>query len=293
MRKVFNQLASEIIKNDEKAVLILGDIGVYGFREILANYKKRAFNIGILEQSMVSVGAGMALEGMVPIIHTIAPFIVERALEQIKVDFGYQNLPGNMVSVGASFDYSKLGCTHHCPADIPILSHVPGLNLFIPGHKDEFKSQFENNWDKGSLNYFRLTETENKDSLDLELGEIKKIKYGDKGVIIAVGPIFQEVVLAIMDLDVELHYVNSIPAQGEMEINSEFLQKKVMIIEPYYSGTLLLKLIGQLSSTGCEINQVGVPKAFLENYGTYSEQLGFIQLDSNSIRNRVESFFGI
>ena len=85
MRKIFNEIASDIILSNDKSALILGDIGVYGFREILSERPKQVYNIGILEQSMVSVSAGLASEGIIPIIHTIAPFMVERALEQYEI----------------------------------------------------------------------------------------------------------------------------------------------------------------------------------------------------------------
>ena len=167
MRKIFTKVASQLIENEANAALLLGDIGVFGFREVLSKYPQRVFNLGILEQSMISLGAGLSSEEIIPIIHTIAPFMVERALEQIKIDFGYQNLPGNLVSVGASFDYTKLGCTHHCPADVNILSNIPGIRIFIPGHSDEFQDQLKENWNNGSLNYFRLSEHENTQSFKL------------------------------------------------------------------------------------------------------------------------------
>jgi transketolase len=290
MRKVFNELASEIIKSNDKSALILGDIGVYGFREVLKSHPKQVYNIGILEQTMVSISAGLASEGIIPIIHTIAPFMVERALEQIKVDFGYQNLPGNLVSVGASFDYSKLGCTHHCPADINILSNIPGFDLFIPGHHNEFKSQFISHWDSGRINYFRLSENENLDSINLEFGEIKRIKNGAKGMIIVMGPFLEQTLISLGDLDIEIHYVNSISSIKQMHIESMFSSRKVVIVEPYYSGALLIKLVNQLGANGCEILQIGIPVEFLQSYGTYQEQLISLNLDPNSLKKRVETF---
>jgi transketolase len=220
MRKIFNEIASDIILSNDKSALILGDIGVYGFREILSERPKQVYNIGILEQSMVSVSAGLASEGIIPIIHTIAPFMVERALEQIKIDFGYQNLPGNFVSVGASFDYSKLGCTHHCPADINTLSNIPGFDLFVPGHHEEFKSHFIDHWNSGRMNYFRLSENENLDSVSLKFGEIKRIKNGVEGIIIVMGPFLAQTLLGLGDLDVEIHYVNTVSSIKQMKIES-------------------------------------------------------------------------
>ena len=290
MRKTFSSTATKIISENTNTALLLGDIGVYGFRDILNAYPARAFNIGILEQSMVSVAAGLASEGIIPIIHTIAPFIVERALEQIKLDFGYQKLPGNFVSVGASFDYAKLGCTHHCPGDVNILSNIPEANIFIPGHAKEFENQLINNWNSGKVNYYRLSEHTNSEAINLEFSEIRKLRRGNKGVLIAVGPFLKTALECSTEVDIEIHYCNSISGLKSMKIESKFPGKKVIILEPYYSGALLLKVIEQVSGNGCEIMQIGVPKKFLEKYGTYQEQLRYLNLDSTSIRNQIEIF---
>ena len=89
------------------------------------NCSNRYYNIGICEPSMVNLAAGFSKVGLNPVVHTIAPFLIERSYEQIKLDFGYQNLNGNFISVGNSYDYAGLGCTHHCPSDVAILSAVP------------------------------------------------------------------------------------------------------------------------------------------------------------------------
>lgn len=290
MRKEFTAATEKLIKENNNAVLLLGDIGVFNFHGLLANYPERAFNLGILEQSMIGVGAGLASEGIIPIIHSIAPFLVERSLEQIKVDFGYQRLPGNLVSVGASFDYAKLGCTHHCPADISILLNIPGIILYVPGHSLEFKEHFMTDWNSGALNYFRLSEVQNKEKFDLKVGEIKKIKNGSKAVVIAVGPFLNNVIEGLSDLDLEIHYVNSIVESSDMVINSDFPGKKVVLYEPYYSGPLLMKIFQQVNQSGCSILQIGVPKKFIQEYGTYKEHLINLELDSISLRRRISEF---
>jgi len=92
VRKQFVKTVEEILGKNEKVVLLLGDIGVFGFRESFKLYPTRVYNIGILEQSTISVASGLSMTGLIPIIHTIAPFITERCFEQIKNDFGYQKL---------------------------------------------------------------------------------------------------------------------------------------------------------------------------------------------------------
>jgi transketolase len=124
----------------------------------------------------------------------------------------------------------------------------------------------------------------------LGLGEIRKLKSGSRGVLIAVGPLLREVLESVSELDIEIHYSNSITGLKSMKIQSEFPGKKVIIVEPYYSGTFLLKIIEQVSVNGCEVMQIGVQKKFIEKYGTYQEQLHYLELDPLSIRNSVENF---
>ena len=284
------RISSKMLVENEKSALLLGDIGVYGFRDVLDTLPERVFNIGILEQSMVGVAAGLSSEGIIPTIHTIAPFMVERALEQIKIDFAYQGFSGNLVSVGASFDYAALGCTHHCPGDVNLMSNIPGADIYIPGHADEFAEMFERNWNNGNLNYFRLSEQQNTRSIHCGLGSAVRITNGELGSVIAVGPILEEVVSAIEGMSLELHYVSSFAAARDIKISVSNSSKKVVMIEPYYSGLLMQKSNSIFTSQGYEVLEIGIPRAFIRKYGTYSEQLKFVGLNSESIRQRIASF---
>lgn len=288
MRKTFVQVASSVLEQNKNASLLLGDIGVFGFREMLANYPQRVMNIGILEQSMISVAAGMSSEGVIPTVHTIAPFIVERAYEQIKVDFGYQSLAGNLVSVGASFDYAALGCTHHCPADVNLISNIPTANIFIPGHPNEFERMYLGNWDNGQLNYFRLSESKNRKDFPIEIGESVRIQSGKKAIVVAVGPILEELLEVANDLDIEIHYVNGFKSDAEIKFDIQTKSKVVIFIEPYYSGQLAQSSWGTFASNQYSIHQIGVPKKFIRKYGTYRDQLEYLDLSSSKLAKRIK-----
>ena len=288
MRKTFVQVASSVLEDNKNASLLLGDIGVFGFREMLTNYPERVMNIGILEQSMISVAAGMSSEGVIPTVHTIAPFIVERAYEQIKVDFGYQALAGNLVSVGASFDYAALGCTHHCPADVNLIANIPSANIFIPGHPDEFARMYLSNWDNGHLNYFRLSESKNRKEFPIEIGESIRIQNGEKAIVIAVGPIMDELLEIANQLDIEIHYVNGFKSEAEIQFDIKTESKTVIFIEPYYSGQLAQSSWGTFAHNKYSIHQIGVPKKFIRKYGTYRNQLEYLELDSSNLAKRIQ-----
>src|SRR5690242_3637032 len=105
MREQFVRTVEDLMARDERVALLLAEISVSLFKRALRDFPERVVNVGIMEQTLVSVAAGFALEGFIPVAHSIAPFLVERPFEQIKDDFCYQNVPGNCVSNGASYDY--------------------------------------------------------------------------------------------------------------------------------------------------------------------------------------------
>ena len=109
MRRTFGKIITELADRDDKIIVIVGDIGYRVFDEFRAKHPDRFINIGICEQSMIGVSAGMALEGFKPWVYTITPFLIERPFEQIKLDINEQN--ANVKLVGFA-DYPHLGPTH-------------------------------------------------------------------------------------------------------------------------------------------------------------------------------------
>lgn len=109
MRRQFGKTLTKLAKQDKDITLLVGDIGYKIFDEFREQFPDRFYNLGCMEQSMVSIGAGMALEGKKPYIYTITPFLIERAFEQIKVDVDAMDL--NIKLIGYA-DYPKQGTTH-------------------------------------------------------------------------------------------------------------------------------------------------------------------------------------
>mgnify|MGYP000433287950 CR=1 FL=1 len=286
MRKQFVETVSKIIEEDESAVLLLGDIGVYGFRDVLTRYPERSYNIGILEQSTISLSAGLSMVGLTPIVHTIAPFIVERSLEQIKVDLCYQNLGVNLVSIGGSYDYAGLGCTHHCPADVSILNEIPNMQIIVPGHPKEFDQLFSQNYNNNSPSYYRLSESSNNKSYKTEFGKNIVLQEMGDVVVIAVGPMLSKVLEAIKDLNITLIYCTTVKPFDFSSIES-LLNKKILIIEPYYNGPVLTNILRENNSLIGNFTSIGVPNKFINKYGTKDDIDQMIGLDSASIRKQI------
>ena len=176
MRKAMITSVSEMIKNENDTALFLVDIGVWAFRDILKNYPERALNIGIFEDGMISLVAGMALNGIIPTIYGISPFIINRAMEQLKLDFAYQKLQGNFITTGAAYDFSTLGYSHYCPEDLGTISMIPDFEFIAPGTASEFSKLFSETHRNGHSTYYRSSDHVNKTSIDVDFGKVKAKK---------------------------------------------------------------------------------------------------------------------
>src|SRR6516162_4842127 len=137
MRTVFAETATALLDEDPLAAVVLAEISADMFGKAAARHPERVLNVGIREQLMVSVGGGLALAGMRPIVHTYAPFLVERAYEQVKLDLAHQGVHAVLVSIGASYDAARAGRTHQAPEDVALMDTLPGFTVQVPGHPDE------------------------------------------------------------------------------------------------------------------------------------------------------------
>ena len=291
MRGQMVRTVEEVLDHDDRVVLFLGDIGVYGFRHAFEKYPQRVYNIGILEQATISMAAGLALLDMVPIVHTIAPFIVERGLEQLKLDFCFQKLGGNFISVGASYDYAALGCSHHCPGDAGILKNVPGMEIVIPGTSKEFDSLFQQSYSNGNPTYFRLSEQCNCAENDVSFGKATVVRKGKDLTIIAIGPMLDAVVEASYNFDVTILYYTTVAPFDKISLR-ENASAKILLCEPYYSGVLASEILEALFPMPVTIDCIGVPLAFLTCYGHVEEHTTAIGLTGSTIQKRIERLIG-
>ncbi len=283
MRKTFPNVTENLMKKNKKIFCLLGDIGVFSFRNIFKDYKNRILNMSTMEQSMIGFAAGLSKIGFVPIIHTITPFLVLRSLEQIKIDFVYNKLNCNIVSVGASNDYTKLGTTHHCFEDINILSSYEDINLFIPSNEEEFKYLFEKNYNNNLINYFRLSEKKINYYIKNN-GFLKKHKK--KSLLIIVGNSFDYQDVNTDKFDV--YYVNNISKKMRFEFLNKY--KKILIIEPYF-GNVLERRIKKKIKEKIYISTVSYEETIIHKYGNKIEQDKYLKFDKKNILKKIDEFF--
>ena len=140
MRKAFAETLLTLATSNPKIILLTGDLGFGVFDEYQSTFPDRFINVGICEQALVDIAAGLALEGYKPIVYSIASFMTGRAWEQIKISLNYQKLPVVVVGAGGGYTYSKAGTSHHAAEDLGLMSLLPGMVVTAPGCPDELSA---------------------------------------------------------------------------------------------------------------------------------------------------------
>ena len=139
MRNAFADELTKLGIENEKVVMLSGDIGNKLFDKFRAACPDRFINCGVAEQNMTGVAAGLGMSGMRPFTYTITPFVTTRCLEQIRTDVCYHEAPVVIVAVGAGLAYAGLGPTHHACEDISFLRSLPNMIVCAPGDSWEVR----------------------------------------------------------------------------------------------------------------------------------------------------------
>jgi len=283
---------------DDKVVLLVGDIGVFGLRHFKEAYPKRFYNLGICEQSMMSLSAGLALAGLIPVVHSITSFVTERCFEQIKDDFCYQGLGGNIISVGSCFDYAGLGCTHHCYSDIAIIRSLPRTQIIYPASEIEFDLLMKQTYNNNHLTYFRLPQKKHSYKFlenQIKFGKGIKVNEGKDITIIAAGPQLDNVLKAKeefekQNISIEIIYIHTIkPLDRDLIRESAKKTKKVLTIEEHnIIGGLADEVARNLEDLeGVKLSRMGVNDEFITDYGNYDEICKSIGLTAEGIVKNI------
>jgi|TARA_B110000881_G_C18576609_1_gene518963 transketolase len=282
MRKIFPEVVYKIMQKNRNVFCLLGDIGVFSFRNVFSKFKDRILNMSTMEQSMIGFGAGLSKAGYIPIIHSITPFLVLRALEQIKIDLVYNKLTCNIVTTGASNDYSKLGTTHHCFEDISVLSNYNNINLFIPSNAAEFEFLLKQNYNNNAVNYYRISENTQKKLI--KKNSFIRLNKNNKLVIIVGNAISVD---SIKDKNTDIYYINSITKK----LNLNFIKnyKKIVIIEPYF-GNILERKLRQKKHLTNKILTISYDETIIYKYGSKEEQDKFLNFDEKKILKKIYEF---
>jgi transketolase len=301
MRQQFADTMLQVGRQDPNLVVLVGDISHFSLQPFAKACPGRYYNVGICEAAMVGMAAGLAKLGFYPVVHTIAPFIIERAFEQIKLDFCYQKLGGSLITVGSVFDYSNLGCTHHCYDDFALLKSLPGTQIFYPASLVEFDRLYRQTYQNNLLKLFRLPGTQHGVEFKPEAiqpGRAIKINEGCNLTIAVTGPQLKNALqakdeLTAMGLEPEIIYVHTIrPLDTGLICASAAKTKRVLVVEEHMqSGGLgddVLKAVKDIA--GVRFGSLAIPDQFVTGYGSYEHHCQTLGLTVAGIVKKAGEF---
>jgi transketolase len=287
MRDTFARTLNDIAQTDPKVFIVVADISPAGsmvkFRE---QFPDHFINVGVAEQSMIGMAAGLAMRGCTTFAYTIATFAGYRPFEQIRDDICYQNLPVTIVGIGGGVSYSTLGATHHAQEDVAVLGAIPNMSILAPCDPLETEAA---TWAAAKHDgpvYLRLGKA-GEPNLTAEapdpfvFGKLRHIKAGRRVCLVAYGPIMKMVLDAAARLEAQLgepvavvsaHTVKPLDETGVLELFRDY--ETVAVVEEHsVRGGLgqAVKSLAWDASTRANVLAFGLRDEFIHLYGSQGD----------------------
>lgn len=293
MRDRLAPTLTRLLDEDPRAAVVLAVVGADGFAEARRRHPDRVIDVGIREQLLISTGAGLALTGLRPVLHTFASFLVERPFEQVKLDLGHQGAGAVLVSAAASYDWPAGGLTHMAPGDVALLDTLDGWTVHVPGHPDEAETLLRHAVAAGDDKvYVRLSVQSNGQARPVDGQGFLTARTGGNGVVVAVGPLLDSVLAATEGLDTTVLYATTVRPFDAAALRRavDRAGTDVVLVEPYLAGTSTPAVNEALADVPHRVLPLGVARPELRRYGTPEEHTAAHGLDPAGLRQRIEGF---
>ena len=281
MRDAFSQQIYERAKTDDRVILVTSDTGAICHDKVRYELSNQYLNVGIAEQNMVGVGAGMALGGKIPFVYAIATFSALRCYEQTRVDICCIGLPVTVVGVGAGFDYNTLGPTHHSVEDLAVMRVLPNMTVFSPSDSLMAEQVVDYCIDEPGPKYVRLDRTgiplvyKAGQKLDLKQG-MTVLREGKDVCIFATGRMVLRALELAKELEKHSVSVGVIDFYKIAPVNSDLLcdivgkYKHIASLEEHFvTGGIGSAILETLSDAGIgrPVFRFGIPDKYCRIYG--------------------------
>jgi transketolase len=278
IRDAFFDEIYEIARRDASVLFMTADMGAMSLENFRRDFPGRYFNVGISEQNMVSVAAGLSIEGKKVFIYAIVPFVTLRCLEQIKVDLCVMNLPVTVVGAGSGLTYSSDGPTHHAIEDISVMRALPRMEIYNPSDPATAKYAASASYRSSGPAYVRLDKGSWPELYDNEIDMGKGFvchRSGKKLLIVSSGCMVHSALMVADDLKKYgvdcgvLDLFRLKPVEKELSAIAQEYEKIITIEEHTLSGGLGSIITEVVAENGLAIpvKRFGIPDCYLESYG--------------------------
>jgi len=283
MRKTSLNMVYELAKRDPRVVFIGSDLGPDTLKQLKAELPNQFLMEGVSEANIVTMAAGLALEGKIPYVNTIASFLTRRCFEQIVLDLGLHKTKVRLIGSGGGLVYAPLGPTHQATDDIAILRAVPNMTILAPADADEMRRLMLQTLEVDGPVYIRLGKggdpIVSRADLPCEIGRAIPIREGRDALIVTTGICLQVALEAAVELEKQgvsaavLHVHTLKPLDAAAIFEKAAQVPAILTIEEH-------TLVGGLGSAVAEIlaeanfnpakrfKRIGIPDVFPDQYGS-------------------------
>lgn len=306
MRKKALDSVYELAKVDDRVIFLGSDLGP----DVLINMKKempdRFFMEGVSEQHIIGMAAGLAMEGFIPYVNTIATFITRRCYEQVALDLCLQDLPVRLIANGGGVVYAPLGPTHLAVEDIAIMRALPNMAVVAPCDADEMKRFMSSTLNWPHPIYIRLAKGGDKvvseEKFGFEMGKAILMREPGEGLIISTGVMTQLAIEAAEKLNQEgiacgVLHVHTIKPLDELQLSKLLPHVKAVVTVEEHTrigglGSAVLEFTNDnMPEQSSKIMRIGIPDQFAKQYGSQESLLNHwgITVENlvNSMKNKL------
>jgi transketolase len=305
MRKTCLNNVFALAKRDERVVFIGSDLGVGVLEDMRQEIPERFFMEGVAEQNVIGMAAGLAMEGFVPYVNTIATFLTRRCFEQVAVDLCLQNLSVRLIANGGGLVYAPLGPTHLAFEDIAIMTALPNMTVVAPTDADEMSRFMEKSLDWPGPIYIRMGKggdpIVSKASDGFEIGKAIVLREPGEIAIIACGVTVGRALRAaeiLADKGIECGVINMHtlkPIDHKMVLYVAGSVRTLVTLEEHTLqgglGSMICSLLMD-SSEGPhpKVIRMGIPDEFPAGYGSQDTMMESFGLQPEQIAKRIQKY---
>ena len=293
------------LAKDNKDIIFLGsDLGAGTLSKMKSDLPDQFVMEGISEQHIIGMSSGLAMEGFIPYVNSIAPFLTRRCYEQILVDLCLHDLPVRLIANGGGVVYAPLGPTHLAVEDIAILRAIPNMTIIAPCDADEMLRLMPKTVDYQHPIYIRLAKGGDKivsqDDNGFEIGKAIILREPGDGLFITTGVMTQKAMEAANQLANEgvecgvLHMHTIKPLDEEaLSVLIPKVQAVVTVEEHIRTGGLGSAVLefcnDSLPDHTTKIRRIGIPDRFSDKYGSQDELLEYWGITVESMKKMMKS----
>ena len=302
MRKACLKQVYELARTDDRIFFIGSDLGAGTLDEFRKNIPGRFFMEGIAEANVIGMAAGLALEGKIVYVNTIATFLTRRCLEQLIVDVALHRLKVRLIGNGGGLVYAPLGPTHQAIDDIAILRGVPGFAVIAPADANEMNRLMPLTVDYPGPIYIRLAKgfdpIVTTPHRSWAIGRAIPYRRGDDALIVTTGIGLRIALEAAAELDAihigtaVLHVPTIKPFDAAATLDMARGKKVVVTVEEHtITGGLGSAVAESLLEGGVApanlFKRIGVPDCFAEHYGSQAALMASFGIDRTTIVSTI------